>query len=105
MKYIWISFLTLAGLVASVAIAAKTSPFTPGARTLMLAHNAYPDDGKYGDRLDRVIASGVPFVVEEDLVWVDGKSLLIHNAKAAGPDSRLWRAISFLRWRQSLKKL
>jgi len=87
MKYIWISFLTLAGLVASVAIAAKTSPFTPGARTLMLAHNAYPDDGKYGDRLDRVIASGVPFVVEEDLVWVDGKSLLIHNAKAAGPDS------------------
>jgi hypothetical protein len=53
----------------------------------MLAHNAYPDDGKYGDRLDRVIAAGVPFVVEEDLVWVDGRSLLIHNAKAASADS------------------
>ncbi len=34
-----------------------------------------------------MISTGVPFVVEEDLVWVDGRSLLIHNAKAAAPDS------------------
>jgi hypothetical protein len=89
MKKIWAASLTLAGLVASVAIAAKmhSFPFEPGVRTLVLAHNAYPDEGKYGDRLDRAIAAGVPFVVEEDLVWVDGRSLLIHNAKAAGPDS------------------
>ena len=83
------TFLVLLSIVASVAIAAKvsSSPFAPGARTLVLAHNAYPDDGKYADRLDRAIASGVPFVVEEDLVWVDGRSLLIHNAKAAVPSS------------------
>lgn len=81
--------LVLLSIVASLAIAAKvsSSPFAPGARTLVLAHNAYPDDGKYADRLDRAIASGVPFVVEEDLVWVDGRSLLIHNAKAAVPAS------------------
>jgi hypothetical protein len=53
----------------------------------MLAHNAYPDESKFGDRLDRAISAGVPFVVEEDLVWVDGRSLIIHNAKAATPDS------------------
>src|SRR5271155_2820698 len=86
MKKLSIVFLALAGLVA-IAAKMHSSPFTPGARTLMLAHNAYPDDGKFGDRLDRVIAAGVPFVVEEDLVWVDGRSLLIHNAKAASADS------------------
>lgn len=81
--------LSAAAIAATFSIAAKltTSPVTPGARTLMLAHNAYPDEGKFGDRLDRAISAGVPFVVEEDLVWVDGRSLIIHNAKVAAPDS------------------
>jgi hypothetical protein len=86
MKKLLTVFLALASL-AAIAAKMHQSPFEPGARTLMLAHNSYPDDGKFGDRLDRVIATGVPFVVEEDLVWVDGRSLLIHNAKAAGSDS------------------
>ena len=80
------SLLIFAFAILALA-ASRTSTFSPGARTLMLAHNAYPDDGKYGDRLDRTIAAGVPFVVEEDLVWVEGKSLLVHAAKGAGPDS------------------
>src|SRR5580692_5486211 len=88
MKRIPTILVALACLIASWAIAANTqSPFRPGARTLMLAHNAYPDDGKYADRIDRAIAAGVPFVVEEDLVWVDGKSLEIHNPKLAAADS------------------
>jgi hypothetical protein len=89
MKRPSIFFLTFASLAISLAIAARvlSSPFAPGVRTLMLAHNAYPEEGKFGDRLDRAISGGTPFAVEEDLVWVDGKSLLIHNAKAAGPDS------------------
>lgn len=88
MKKLLIAVWTLAGL-GSLAVAAKmhSSPWAPGARTLMLAHNAYPDEGKFGDRLDRAISAGTPFVVEEDLVWVDGRSLLIHNPKIAGPDS------------------
>jgi len=44
---------TCAGLLASTAFAAKVqSPVAPGARTLMLAPNAYPDQGKYTDRID-----------------------------------------------------
>jgi hypothetical protein len=87
-KKIFFALLSILAVV-TLAVAAKinSSPFAPGARTLVLAHNAYPDDGKYGDRLDRVIKAGVPFVVEEDLVWVDGRSLLIHNPKSAGSDS------------------
>jgi hypothetical protein len=69
-------------LTATIAVGAKVN-FAPGSRILMLAHNAYPDHGKYVDRLDRVIAAGVPFVVEQDLSWIDGKSLMIHGAKNA----------------------
>lgn len=73
-----------AGLLWTAAVAAGVNPsFAPGFRILMLAHNAYPDHGKYADRLDRAIAAGVPFVVEQDLSWIDGKSLMIHGAKNA----------------------
>src|ERR1700733_7473665 len=78
----------VATIVAIAALAAASSwaqhgksNFTPGARIEILAHNAYPDHGKYADRLDRAIASGQPFVVEEDLAWIYGQSLLIHGAK------------------------
>jgi hypothetical protein len=53
---------------------AQNAPPTPGARTLMLAHNAYPDHGKYADRIGRALASGQPFVVEEDQPWMHVQS-------------------------------
>jgi hypothetical protein len=79
--------LIIAGILAGVLLGAEVAKtLTPGTRILVLAHNAYPDHGKYKDRLDRVIAAGKPFVVEEDLSWIDGKSLLIHGAKNVGGD-------------------
>ncbi len=88
MKRLSIISLALAGLLALVALAAGArSPFTPGVRTLVLAHNAYPDEGKYGDRLDRALSAGLPMAIEQDLVWVNGKSLEIHNEKLAADDS------------------
>lgn len=65
------------------ASSAGTKRYIPGSRVQMMAHNAYPDHGKYQDRLDRALQAGLPFVVEEDLAWVDGKSLLIHGSKNA----------------------
>jgi hypothetical protein len=88
--------LALAGLLALAAFAAGAqSPFTPGVRTLVLAHNAYPDEGKYGDRLDRALSAGLPIAIEQDLVWVNGKSLEIHNAKLATEDSPTLEAYFF----------
>jgi hypothetical protein len=52
----------------------------------MLAHNAYPDHGKFTDRLDRALSSGQPFAVEQDLSWADGKSMMIHGAKNVSGD-------------------
>jgi hypothetical protein len=75
--------------LATVAFA-QTGTFAPGSRTLMLAHNAYPDHGKYTVRIDQALATGHPVVVEQDLSWIDGKSLMIHGAKnASGEDPTL----------------
>src|SRR5215469_15944618 len=74
-----------AGLLLTVAGAAD-KPFAPGSRMVILSHNAYPDHGKYADRLDRAIAAGLPFATEQDLAWTDGRSLLIHGAKNVGGD-------------------
>lgn len=88
MERLSITVLTCAGLLVPASIASNdSSPFKPGVRTLMLAHNAYPDQGKYADRLDRALSAGSPMVIEQDLVWADGRSLMIHNAKFAAPDS------------------
>ena len=82
----------MAVLVGSALFLAVTfaatpkSAYAPGTRTVMLAHNAYPDHGQYGDRLDRALAAGLPLVIEEDLAWTDGHSLLIHGAKNLGGD-------------------
>jgi hypothetical protein len=76
----------LLGFTSATLSATPKPTVAPGARTVLLAHNAYPDHGKYEDRLDRAIASGVPFVVEEDLAWVNGHSLVVHGAKNASPN-------------------
>jgi hypothetical protein len=77
-------FCAAATLIALAA--GPTNTYVPGSRTQVLAHNAYPDHGKYADRLDRALAVGLPMAVEEDLAWVDGKSLLIHGAKNVAAD-------------------
>jgi hypothetical protein len=41
----------------------------PGRRVLLDAHNCYPDQGRWADRIDRAIATGVPLAIEQDLVW------------------------------------
>ena len=47
----------------------EPSAFAPGARVLLDAHNAYPDEGRYADRLKRALGTGVPVAIEQDLVW------------------------------------
>jgi hypothetical protein len=48
--------------------AAQTT-FGPGARVLLDGHNAYPERGQWMDRIDRVLATGTPVAIEQDLYW------------------------------------
>ena len=43
--------------------------FLPGHRTLLDAHNAYPDRGRFADRIDVALATGLPVAIEQDLAW------------------------------------
>jgi hypothetical protein len=100
-----IALCASAGLVIAAAVGAKlTNTYAPGSRTQILSHNAYPDHGKYADRLDRTIAAGMPFVVEEDLAWVDGRSLLIHGAKAVGSDDPTLQSYFFPKVKPIMEK-
>lgn len=69
-----ITVLALAATAASasrLAIPARAyqSGFAPGARVLLDAHNAYPERGRWADRLDRALATGTPIAIEQDLFW------------------------------------
>ncbi len=41
----------------------------PGSRVLLDAHNCYPYDGKFADRIERALATGTPLAIEQDLAW------------------------------------
>jgi hypothetical protein len=87
MKRRLIAVCAATAVVLTVAVAAGlTNTYAPGSRTQILSHNAYPDHGKFADRLDRTLAAGVPVIVEQDLSWVDGRSLMIHGAKNVAAD-------------------
>jgi hypothetical protein len=62
-------------LVLPLLLALAARPFGdeptvgPGARVLLDGHNAYPERGQWADRLDRVLATGLPVAIEQDLHW------------------------------------
>jgi len=59
---IFASVIAIAAISAALAARSHKTPFEPGARTLLLAHNAFPDkDLKYKDRLHHALSAGLPF--------------------------------------------
>jgi glycerophosphoryl diester phosphodiesterase len=92
--------LVLTGALFTAATAAarletQPKPSTPaagyaaGARVLVDAHNAYPSDGQFMDRIDRALSTGMPLAIEQDLVWYKdpatgvGRTIVSHG----GPDA------------------
>jgi len=67
-------------------------PAPPGSRSVVDAHNCYPYNGKWGDRIDRALKTGVPVAIEQDLLWYTdprtgvARSLLSHGAPADGTE-------------------
>jgi len=65
-------------------------------RPMVDAHNCYPYDGQWGDRIDRALSAGFPVSIEQDLTWyVDPatgqeREVISHAVKALGnePDLR-----------------
>lgn len=62
--------LALATFLMFEALAwSQTTSYLPGQRVLLDAHNCYPYDGRWKDRIDRALESGLPMGIEMDLIW------------------------------------
>lgn len=81
----------------------------PGTRVLLDAHNCYPYNGKWVDRIERALGTGVPLAIEQDLFWYtdeqSGKSwsILSHGKPVSGNEPTL-RTYFFERIRPMIEK-
>jgi hypothetical protein len=59
------------------------------------AHNCYPYDGKWTDRIDRALNAGFPIGIEQDIAWgIDpatgrGRPVVTHTPKTTGTEPTL----------------
>lgn len=71
--------------LALLPVVPTAADWGPGGRVLLDAHNCYPYNGRWANRIDRALGAGVPLAIEQDLVWfVDpvshqGRSLVAHD--------------------------
>lgn len=56
----------------------------PGTRVLLDAHNCYPYEGRFADRIERALKTGVPMAIEQDLAWDGKRSVVSHEKKLHG---------------------
>ncbi len=84
-------------ILASSAVAAD-SGFLPGSRVLLDAHNCYPYDGKWADRIDRALSAALstwmPLAIEQDLaLYRDGNGgshmIVTHGQPFTGAEPTL----------------
>ena len=84
------------GPIAAAGVSEDDRALVPGSRVWMHAHNCYPEQGAWQDRLTRALATGLPWVaIEQDLVWVPdasgagGRILVAHDTPARGDEPTL----------------
>ncbi|MEO8683083.1 MAG: hypothetical protein ABI665_28820 [Vicinamibacterales bacterium] len=83
------------GVYGSPAIS-QTPTSVPFGRVTLHAHNCFPEDGRWTDRIDRALGTSVqPIAVEQDVVWyVDpatgtGRSVVAHGGTPTGKEPTL----------------
>jgi hypothetical protein len=84
-------------LAASLHLCAQSAQldFLNHNHPLLDAHNCYPYDGKWKDRIDRALATGFPVGIEQDIAWgVDpatgkGRPVVTHTPKTNGTEPAL----------------
>jgi hypothetical protein len=53
------------------------------------AHNCYPYEGHWSDRIDRALKAGFPVSIEQDIAWANGRPVVSHTAKTTGNEPAL----------------
>lgn len=73
----------ICGLFTCAALSAQVG------RPLADAHNCYPYEGKYKDRIDRALSTGFPVAIEQDIGFFDGYAVVTHTDKTTGTEPTL----------------
>ncbi|HMF77980.1 MAG TPA: hypothetical protein VK604_20155 [Bryobacteraceae bacterium] len=87
-------FCLLAG-VALVSAQQGPPDYLNHNRPLLDAHNCYPYNGQWADRIDRALKTGFPVGIEQDVAWaVDpatgkGRPVVTHTPKTTGVEPAL----------------
>jgi hypothetical protein len=74
---------------------AQSLDFLNHNRSVLDAHNCYPYEGRWADRVDRALKTGFPVAIEQDLAWyVDpatqkGRIVVSHTPKTTGVEPLL----------------
>lgn len=83
------------GALAHGHAATAEAPGIFGGRPLLHAHNAYVEEGRWADRIDRALATGqVPLVIEQDIAYAArnepaDRSVVSHDDKLKGSEPTL----------------
>ena len=100
----WLAAAMVAGCAWAQAVVA------PGARSEMDAHNCYPYDGRWGDRVDRALSAGTPVAIEQDLAWYRdpktgrSRSVVTHGGKHVTGDEPSMREYFFEKIRPLMER-
>lgn len=95
-RLVMLFLLFLVHLVCLATLfAQKPTSLKPGTRTTLDAHNCYPYEGQWSDRIDRALAQGLPVAIEQDLFWYTdpktgiSRSVLAHTNTFHGDEPSL----------------
>ena len=103
--------IVFATILALASLGAQTRPlsFLNHNQPVFDAHNCYPYEGQWADRIDRALTTGFPVGIEQDLAWyVDpvtkkARVVVSHSAKTTGSEPEL-RQYFFERVRPIVEK-
>jgi hypothetical protein len=85
-------FVIAAISVLATQVTAADLDFLNGNRPILDAHNCYPYEGRWADRVDRALATGFPVAIEQDLAWFadpgtgKGRVVVSHTPKTTGSE-------------------
>jgi hypothetical protein len=81
------SALWLAGIL-SVPLAAQFEGMLAN-KPILDAHNCYPYEGQWANRIDRALSTGTPVSIEQDIAWYEGRVVVSHTPKTNGSEPLL----------------
>jgi hypothetical protein len=94
----------LAACLLGAALYAQPSlDFLNHNRPVLDAHNCYPNQGRWADRIDRALKTGYPVAIEQDITLRAGQPVVSHSDKPTGAEPTL-REYFFERVRPLLER-